>query len=43
MGEAQDVDILAGGWEPRMGLKLLDDCRVSMRLLRPTMTWPGRS
>ncbi len=33
MGEAQDVDILAGGIEPRMGLKLLDDCRVSMRFV----------
>ena len=33
MGEAQSVDILAGGIEPRMGLKLLDNCRVSMRFL----------
>ena len=33
MGEAQDVDILAGGFEPRMGLKLLDDCRISMRFV----------
>lgn len=30
-GEAQDVDILAGGWEPRMGLKLLQGYRISMR------------
>ena len=30
-GEAQDVDIPAGGWEPRMGLKLLQGYRLSMR------------
>ena len=30
-GEAVDVDILAGGHEPRMGLALLQDCRLSMR------------
>ena len=30
-GEAQDVDILAGGWEPRMGLNLLQGYRISMR------------
>jgi len=30
-GEARDVDILAGGWEPRMGLKLLQGYRISMR------------
>ena len=29
-GEAVDVDILAGGYEPRMGLALLQDCRLSM-------------
>ncbi len=33
MGEAQHVDILAGGIEARMGLKLLDDCRVKMRFV----------
>lgn len=32
-GEAQDVDILAGGYEPRMGLKLLEGYRVSMRFV----------
>ncbi len=32
-GEAQDVDILAGGWEPRMGLKLLEGYRISMRFV----------
>ena len=31
MGEAQPVDILAGGSEPRMGMRLLDGCRISMR------------
>ena len=30
-GESQDVDILAGGWEARMGLKLLQGYRISMR------------
>ncbi len=30
-GEARDVDILAGGWEPRMGMHLLQGCRISMR------------
>lgn len=30
-GEARDVDILAGGWKPRMGLKLLQGYRISMR------------
>ena len=30
-GEARDVDILAGGWEPRMGLNLLQGYRISMR------------
>ena len=30
-GEAVDVDILAGGREPRMGLALLQNCRLSMR------------
>ena len=32
-GEAQDVDILAGGWEPRMGLRLLQGYRISMRFV----------
>ncbi len=32
-GEAQDVDILAGGWEPRMGLRLLEGYRISMRFV----------
>ena len=32
-GEAQDVDILAGGWEPRMGLTLLQGYRISMRFV----------
>jgi len=32
-GEAQDVDVLAGGWEPRMGLKLLQGYRISMRFV----------
>lgn len=32
-GEAQDVDILAGGWEARMGLRLLDGYRISMRFV----------
>lgn len=30
-GEAQDVDILAGGIAPRMGLKLLEGYRISMK------------
>ena len=30
-GEARDVEILAGGWEPRMGLNLLHGYRISMR------------
>ena len=30
-GEAHDVDLLAGGWEPRMGIKLLWGYRMSMR------------
>lgn len=30
-GEAVDIDILAGGHEPRMGLALLQGCRVSMK------------
>ena len=25
------MDILAGGWEPRMGLKFLQGYRISMR------------
>ena len=29
-GEARDVDILAGGWEPRMRLRLLQGYRISM-------------
>ena len=29
-GEAVNVDILAGGYEPRMGLALLQNCRLSM-------------
>ncbi len=33
VGEARDVDILAGGWEPRMGLKLLQGYRISMRFV----------
>jgi len=33
MGEALSVDILAGGWEPRMGMHLLDGCRISMRFM----------
>ena len=33
MGEAQTVDILAGGIEPRMGMHLLDGCRISMRFV----------
>ena len=33
MGEAQDVDLLAGGFEPRMGLALLEGCRVSMKFV----------
>lgn len=32
-GEAQDVDILAGGWKPRMGLNLLQGYRISMRFV----------
>lgn len=32
-GEAIDVNILAGGHEPRMGLALLQDCRLSMRFV----------
>ena len=32
-GEARDVDILAGGWEARMGLNLLQGCRISMRFV----------
>ena len=32
-GEAQDVDVLAGGWEPRMGLRLLQGYRISMRFV----------
>ena len=32
-GEARDVDILAGGWEARMGLKLLQGYRISMRFV----------
>ncbi len=32
-GEAQDMDILAGGFEPRMGLELLKSYRVSMRFV----------
>lgn len=32
-GEAQDVEVLAGGWEPRMGLALLWGYRVSMRFV----------
>ena len=30
-GAARDVDILAGGWEPWMGLNLLQGYRISMR------------
>ena len=30
-GAAQDVDILAGGWEPWMSLDLLQCYRISMR------------
>ncbi len=33
MGEAQSVDILAGGVEPRMGMHLLDGCRISMKFV----------
>ncbi|MDQ2800772.1 MAG: hypothetical protein M3Y13_14170 [Armatimonadota bacterium] len=32
-GEAQDVELLAGGWEPRMGLRLLEGYRISMRFI----------
>lgn len=32
-GEVQDVDILAGDWEPRMGLRLLEGYRISMRFV----------
>ncbi len=32
-GEAVNVDILAGGHEPRMGLALLQNCRLSMRFV----------
>lgn len=32
-GESRDVDILAGGWEPRMGLNLLQGYRISMRFV----------
>ena len=31
MGEAREVDILGGGIEARMGLKLLDGCKISMK------------
>lgn len=30
-GEEHDVDLLAGGWEPRMGIKVLWGYRMSMR------------
>lgn len=33
MGEAQDVDILAGGIEARMGMHLLDNCCISMKFV----------
>ncbi len=33
MGEAQNVDILAGGIEPRMGMHLLDGCQIRMRFV----------
>ena len=33
MGESQSVDILAGGIEPRMGLKLFNGCKLSMRFV----------
>ncbi len=33
MGEAHPVDILAGGWEARMGLALFQNCRLSMRFV----------
>ncbi len=32
-GEAHDLELLAGGWEPRMGLALLQGYRVSMRFV----------
>lgn len=32
-GEAQSVDILAGGIEARMGLRLLEGCKISMRFV----------
>lgn len=32
-GEARDVDVLAGGWEARMGLGLLDGWQIRMRFV----------
>ena len=29
-GEAHEIDLLAGGFEPRMGLALFQNCRLSM-------------
>jgi predicted aspartyl protease len=32
-GEAHDIELLAGGWEARMGIHLLENCRISMRFV----------
>lgn len=32
-GEVQDVELLSGGVEPRMGLRLLEGYRISMRFV----------